>query len=177
MDFKALNSCVSTSDEALHVFRAAADGDNKENVTQRGSSLSLENSSHIVKTAIRSCRCGAAAAAGRGASSERPWVTARWWLAAPPAHPRCTRQMDAQSGWLQKPLFISTYYIVQREQREEGAVQRKDGPVLTAGQQANRCLLSLSLCAGGPTQTCAFTPPLGSGAGDTNRCAGRAQPA
>lgn len=44
----------------LPAVRAAVDGDNKENLIQRGSTLSLENWSHIVKTAIRSCRCGVA---------------------------------------------------------------------------------------------------------------------
>lgn len=72
----------SPTDETRNVFpaavRAAADGDNKENLIQKGSNLSLENWSHIVKTSLRSCRCGAAAGEGGGgggggeASSEQP---------------------------------------------------------------------------------------------------------
>lgn len=124
---KVLNSsvCVCQVTHDVFVGCASADRDNKENLIQWGSTLSPENSSHIVKTAIRSCRCGAAAGSGavRAAMNHaRRRRRRKRTCRSPPAHLGCRCQMDAERGWLQKPLFISTYCLFQQEQREEGRV-------------------------------------------------------
>lgn len=156
-----MNSCVSTSVFVV-LQHAQLQTEIMKTMWSREAQLwapPKKNSSHIVKTAIRSCRCGAAALEAERARSGRESRQDDGLQKSPgrsTLHTPDGRRSQADC----KTHFSSPLIPSSSENRGSALTERRawqDGPPTSTS------LLSLLLSAGGPTQTCTFTPPLGSG--------------